>query len=145
MAKATIKLTLAQKLEQIGIDSICERLQNDESYQCIADSLGVSQSHMIEWVNSDTERSARAKAARIAAAETNDNLALAAIKSLPKDATPAQIAQMREEVQHRRWRSSKRNPKEYGDRTILAGDEENPLFNLTDEQLEARIAALASK
>jgi hypothetical protein len=127
MAKGAEKNLKTQRLAEIGIDAICERLQADESYQSIADSLGISQSYLITWVNTDSERSARARAARAASAQTNDDLALQAIKSLPLDATPAQVAQMREEVQHRRWRASKRNPKEYGDKLELAGDPNAPL------------------
>jgi len=38
------------------------------------------------------------------------------------------IARSRLRVDARKWALSKMNPKKYGDKTILAGDEENPLI-----------------
>jgi hypothetical protein len=55
------------------------------------------------------------------------------------------IAMARLETSNMQWEISKLAPKKYGDRTILAGDEESPLVSLTDEQLESRIAALANR
>lgn len=40
---------------------------------------------------------------------------------------------------------SKWDRRRYGDHMTLAGDPENPLAGLTDEQLDARIAALAAQ
>ena len=41
------------------------------------------------------------------------------------------VARSRLMVDARKWMLGKMQPKIYGDRTILAGDEENPLFNHT--------------
>jgi hypothetical protein len=48
-------------------------------------------------------------------------------------------------ISSRQWRASKLAPKSYGDRMTLAGDPENPLVKESDEQLDARIAALLAK
>lgn len=56
----------------------------------------------------------------------------------PKDAI--QIAKL--EVDKEKWRLAKMVPKKYGDKMTLAGDSENPLQGMTDEQLLARLDQL---
>ena len=52
------------------------------------------------------------------------------------------IERARLRVDSRKWLLSKLLPKTYGDRTILAGDPENPLAGMTDEQLMAKLEHL---
>lgn len=40
---------------------------------------------------------------------------------------------------------AKWDPKRYGDRTVLAGDADAPLLGVSDDQLDARLAALLAK
>lgn len=55
------------------------------------------------------------------------------------------IARAKLRIETRKWLMGKLKPKKYGDRTILAGDEENPIHVKTEEQLESRIAELLRK
>lgn len=48
-------------------------------------------------------------------------------------------------VETRKWLMGKMAPKKYGDRLQLANDPDDPLLAMTDDQLEARMAALMEK
>lgn len=109
----------AAKLDALGIAAFCTRVIEGESYAKIAASVGVSKSALLEWLQATSDRSARAAEARRLSAQTEDDLALEEVNSLPADATAAQIAQMRERVQLRKWRSAKRDPAGYGDRVAI--------------------------
>lgn len=43
------------------------------------------------------------------------------------------------------WQAAKQAPKRFSDRHVIAGEKESPLFQSTDEQIEARIAELLSR
>lgn len=51
-----------------------------------------------------------------------------------------QVARVR--IDARKWVAAKMKPKKYGDKMTLAGDPENPLSSMTDEQLLARLERL---
>lgn len=119
--------TATDILDNIGIDAICDRIEDDKSYKAIAEELGINKATLIIWIHADDNRSARAKASRELAGRFNDDAALQVLKNLPADATSAQIAQARELAQHYRWRAKARNPREYGDKQTIAGDPDNPL------------------
>lgn len=48
-------------------------------------------------------------------------------------------------IASKQWRASKLAPKKYGDRMTLAGDADNPLIGMTEEQVDARLAVLQAK
>jgi hypothetical protein len=58
---------------------------------------------------------------------------------LALDATA--VARNRLRVDARKWVASKLKPKKYGDRQVLAGDPEAPLTGISEEELDAKIAA----
>lgn len=110
------KPTHAETLDALGIDAVCERIEGDESLASIAADLGIPKSTLTEWIQADLERSTRAHASRIISSEACDDHALRAIKELPSDGTPAQIAKARELASHYRWRAKMRDPARYGDK-----------------------------
>jgi len=114
---------------------VCERLIAGDSQSQIAAEVGVSIALLSTWLGSDPERSARAREARIAAARQFDEKAEFELRAA---SDPFTLAKARELAQHYRWKASKASPKEYGDKIEI--DQKTTLVDLTDEQLDARIA-----
>jgi hypothetical protein len=99
-------------LDNEGIEAICERLIAGETQTAIAADIGVSKGLLCAWL-AEPEHSARAREARILAASSYADLALAAIKDAPD---PFELARARELASHYRWQASKASPQEYGDK-----------------------------
>jgi hypothetical protein len=121
--------TAQKRLADIGIDVICEQISNGTSLTDIAKSASTSFAVLQTWLDSEPEYSMRAREARIKTARFWDDQATARVDGA-KD--KFQLDKARELAHHYRWRASKIAPKEYGDKTIIAGDSENPLeLNIT--------------
>lgn len=131
MTKAT------ETIDALGVDALCDRLCAGESQTSIAESLGVGIATLSRWIAADPERSARVREARIAAARTFDEMAEAELR---RAADPFGLAKARELASHYRWKASKSNPREYGDKIEI--DQKTTLTDLTEEQINARLAQL---
>ena len=114
------------KLDAIGIDAICDRLSDGETMTRIAEAVGVSIGTLISWVNDDSERSARAREARILSARIWDEKAEHGIE-LASDAF--ELSRAKELAHHYRWRAAKIAPKDYGDKVSaeLSGPNGGPV------------------
>jgi len=123
-------------LESEGIDSICEMVIEGSSYTEIARNIGVSVALLSTWIATDPERSARAREARIFSARTFDDKAIEVIKEA-KD--QFELTKARELASHYRWKASKISP-DYSDRLQI--DQRTTLTDLTDEQLDAKLASI---
>ena len=130
------------KLDALGIDTVCERIEAGESVGAIADSLGIPKRTMWDWIDVDGARSARVRASREKSAEAEDDKAEAVLAVLKADSTPAEVARARELASHYRWRASKRNPKTYGDKLDL---NHSGKVELSDEQVATRLDILLQK
>lgn len=130
------------KLDAIGIEEVCEKIEADNSLAEIARGYGISGNALTSWLDADPERSARARASRERAARTCDDEALNAINALNAASSTAEVAKARELAHHYRWRASKRNPREYGDKLDL---NHSGKVELTDDQVTARLATLLGK
>jgi transposase len=113
---ANAKCSAQEKMNAFGEDAIIDMMREGLGYRAIASEIGVGIARLSDWLAADTERSARAKEARRASADQDDELALNAILAIPDEATSGQIARAREEASHRRWRAKVRDPDAYGDR-----------------------------
>lgn len=100
-------------MEAAGIEAICSRIANGETYTAIAKGLVVSVGKLSEWISGDKERSARANEARRMAAKVWDEKAEQELRSAPD---PFELTRARELASHYRWRASKIAPHEYGDK-----------------------------
>jgi len=120
-----------------AIDDLCDRVMSGESITAIAAKLGTSKPNLIRWVDADPDRSARAREARVQAAATYDDMALQGIEEA---SDPFELARAKEKAHHLRWRASKINPREYGDKIEMK--QEVSFQNLTDEQINAELARI---
>jgi len=102
-----------RKCDEFGIDEVAERLMGGETQTSVAGVIGVSQATLINWIASDPERSARAREARIAAARTFDDMAEQVLLNADDQFG---LAKARELASHYRWKASKANPREYGEK-----------------------------
>jgi transposase-like protein len=102
--------------QQLNIEDICTSILNGQMIAEIAREYGVSKAHLTTWLSSDPDRSARAREARVAATQAYEEKAF---ELLSDAADPFELAKARELAQHLRWRASKINPKEYGDKQSL--------------------------
>ena len=127
------------KLEAIGIDGVCERILAGESQASIARSIDMYPSQLHAWLEADTERSTRARAARMLSA---DSYADKAEQVLLDASDPFEITKARELAQHYRWMAKVRKPAEYGDRQQI---DQNVKVDLTVEQVDMRLARLLEK
>jgi len=129
-----------EKLDQRGVEWLCNQIIDGQSQTSIAQSVGVSLATLSNWIAADIERSARVREARIASSRAYDEKAEQALMDA-RD--PFELAKARELASHYRWKASKTNPKEYGERVEI--DQKTSITDLTEEQLDAKLAALFNK
>ncbi len=128
-AKKPVKakpLTAGQKLDALGIDAICEKVANCETLQSIADGAKVTKWCLIQWINSDANHDAHARAReRGADKHAEDILAIADElvieakyngEDVSLDVSSAAIARNRLRVDTRKWLAAKMNAKKYGEK-----------------------------
>jgi len=148
-------LSVAQKLEAVGIDAICERVANCHFLQNIADDCDVSRGSLVKWLTSgegagsNADLYARAREAQ-ADRMAEDILQIADdgksdtyIDSEGRTRTDQDvIARSRLRVDARKWLAAKMAPKKYGEKLAIGGaDDLPPIKTMTDDELNAKIAA----
>jgi transposase len=106
--------TARDALNEFGIDAICQDVSDGKSLTAIAKSVGTTIGSICTWLAADPERSARATAARRTTAWYWDEQAERELREA--EPTTEGIARARELASHFRWRSSKINPRDYGDK-----------------------------
>ena len=128
-------------LNAVGIEGICRMIYDGKPLVKIARELRLSQGSLIAWLAADPERSARAKEARRATAQMWEEKAERVI-SLAK--TPLALAKARELAHHYRWRASKINPADFGNKVQaeLSGPEGGPIKSEAVVSVEAGEAYL---
>lgn len=115
--------TAREKLDAFGIEAVCAAILHPKAMHAIADEIGVSQGSLVAWIGADSERSARAREARIHTAQMWDEKATQAIEAA---ADQFELARARELAQHYRWRASKIAPRDYGDKVAIGGAADLP-------------------
>ena len=133
--KKDVALRPSQVLDSMGDEKIIARIMDGETLTGIAKSLGMSRHAMVDWLNSEPDRSARARDARRQSAAAFDEQ----ITGLLEGASdPFALAKARELAHHLRWRASKIDPSGYGEKLEMnlqvgIGDR----FRQAEEQLKA--------
>lgn len=118
------------------VPKICERLAKLPSLNKACDELGLPESTARRWADEDESIAARYARAR---EQGFDAIALEALTISDDGADDPQSRRVR--VDTRKWLLSKWSPRKYGDALKLSNDRENPFGALSDDQLDARIAA----
>lgn len=139
MSRAAEAIT---KLDAYGVDAVCADIGDGSTLTAIAKAQGVSVGALLSWCEAEPERSARVREARRLMARHWDEKATQVIEDAKDD---FELKKAKELAHHYRWRSSKIAPLDYGDKTILAGDPENPLSKASDDQIDARLRELMGK
>ena len=101
------------QLNEFGIDALCNAITSGNSLTKICQELGLSYGSMSTWITADADRTARVAEARRESAKLWDDMATETISSAED---PFSLAKAKEMAFHLRWRSSKIDPKGYGDR-----------------------------
>jgi hypothetical protein len=143
MARGTAPAFVA-KIEAFGGETaIIERIAAGDYLQAIAEKIGVATTSFYHWAFATPEREKLVKEAQRLAGTADAAKAEKILHDLPRDATPAEIARARELASHYRWSAKMRDRKTYGDQQEVTVRTE--AADLTDEQLDAEIAALQGK
>jgi len=98
----------------VDIDECCTLIEEGYTWQALAKHFDISITQLWFRINQDPIFSARAREARTTSADAIADKAEEVLKSAPND--PGELQRARELAQHYRWKSGKRNPKEYGDK-----------------------------
>lgn len=138
------------KLEELGIDGFCDLYVGDlRSLRDIARRLGVTTSSIMQWIDADPERRARYMLAREEQAEAlASEIVQIADEVVPMNALgimdSAAVQDKRVRMEARKWVAAKLKPKSYGEKIdVTSGG--NPLQNMTEQQIDARLQMLLAK
>lgn len=135
--------TARLKIEAYGLDKICEDITGGGSLSKICDEIGVNISSLIEWIELDSNRSARIKEARRHSARVWDEKAE---RGLEQAKDKFELEKARDLAHHYRWRAKAIAPRDYGDKITqeVTGSNGGPLVvanamdfkGLSDKELE---------
>lgn len=108
------------RLDEYGLDAVCEDIANGKTLTWISEKVGVSIGSVAAWIERP-ENSARVKYTRMQMAKVWDEMALDQIQAATD---PFELNKAREAAHHYRWRASKIAPREYGDKLDITSDNE---------------------
>jgi hypothetical protein len=107
---------------------VCKLISSDHTLAQIEKLLGINRRDIYEWIRIDSQfRTDIARAREAQADSMADEIRNIAKKVQEGELFPEQGKVAANLLQ---WLAAKRKPKIYGDKMTLAGDAENPLFNL---------------
>lgn len=144
MGKMSVPTTALQRMEALGIDAICARIQQGASQGSIADSLKVDRADFSRWLSSDAQRSARVREARSLSALHWDEQAERVLLDASEE-RPLSLAKARELASHYRWRAKCYAPKVYGDKVGLEHDVSVNAIRQVLDELDGKDVGLPSK
>lgn len=152
-AKPVVK-SPRERLDEIGIDALCEFVASGESLSAFCKVHGLALTTTNDWLN-DPEHAVRAEDYARAREARADNI-FESLDDVSEQAvsadSPVTVAGLRLKADNIKWKLARMHRK-YSDRTVLAGDPEAPLKHavtildpatlakLTPQELDAAIAA----
>lgn len=122
------------KLDAAGLDAICSHFKEGMGYGEISRKYGVGQARLFDWLAAVPERSARARAARSEAAASYEEQAA---RGIEEARDPFELAKAKELAYHLRWRASKVNPREYGEKLDVT--QTTTVRDVSDEALASKL------
>ena len=114
--------TSREKLEALGMQSICNQVVSGESLRkiCIAHDIPLRTAN--DWIAEDKERSAHYAHAR----DDRADAVFEALDDVSDDAVNAenavQVAGLRLKADNMKWKLARMNAKKYGDKLAVGGD-----------------------
>jgi len=134
-------------------DAICDRMETGESLRSICrDDAFPTVGAVIKWLANDANKAFRLQYAHsrqvgleVMADDTLNIADQEPVKLADGRIDNAGVQHQRLRVDTRKWILSKQLPKVYGDRTILAGDEDAPLNPLTNNERAAQAAKIINE
>lgn len=117
----------SDKLNAIGIESICQQIAGGMSLRAWAASNGFAQQTVVDWIGSDEARSVHYARAR----EEREEAKFESLEDIGEQAaraeTAVEVAGLRLKADNLKWMLARMSPKKYGDKLELAGDPKAPL------------------
>jgi len=107
------KFSAIKKLEALGIDAILQEVIAGNSFTNIAKAQNIGIASLLNWIEADPDRIARAREARAQAAKIWDEKAEYVLQIA---GDPFELAKARELASHYRWRAKAVAPRDYGDK-----------------------------
>lgn len=127
------------------IDDICEWIASGDTFAEVARNLFVQVDTLRRWIEADEDRSKAFKDATRRRAHTLfdqlDQVCAEAMNCRDK----VQIQAYKLKIDTIKWKIAKLAPKEYGERQQLEVEHSGSIDTKTDEQVDARVAALLAK
>lgn len=111
------------KLDAFGEDTVRARFVDGKLIADVAREVGVSSGALLAWLDATPERSARAREARQLGASVLEEKAQQALEEAD---TAFKLQKARELAHHLRWKASKLNPRQFGDKLALGAAEGLP-------------------
>lgn len=139
-----------EPVPQDKADEICEWITTGKTLREWCRNNGIHYSTVYLWMGKDKEFAQRFAHARDIGADCIADDALEIIDTEPvmtggdnPKYDSAHVAWLRNRAEYRLKLLAKWNPKKYGDRTVLAGDPDNPLMeSMDDTQRAAKLQAI---
>ena len=130
--------------KQVIQERVIEAIKQDKTYRQIAEEEGMPNlSTIFRWFEEDSAFANKCARAKTLQAETIDNHIRETIEKVEKGKLSPE--QGRVILSGQQWRAAKKNPRVYGERTILAGDSENPINILATRLDQAILKKVASR
>jgi len=128
----------SERLDEIGIDAICDYVANGDSLRSWCLKNKFSQVTTLSWINADSTRAEHYAHARDARAdvmfdEMDEVSELATVAE-----TQVQVAGLRLKADNIKWKLARMNRKKYGEKMDI--DQTITTADLTDEELDRRLA-----
>jgi hypothetical protein len=131
------KVEITDKLALTNaVDKLCLEILEGKMLTTIALEWGVTKSRLMYWLSADSTRSARVREARRQAAMMYDEQAQCAIADAKDD---LELKKAKELAHHLRWKASKINPNDYGEKIELKTPD---LREVSDQALLAKFQAM---
>lgn len=122
------------------VPQLCALIEQGQSMRKAALAVGVPESTARLWEDEDAAIAAQYARAREIGFDAVADEALEIADKVNEDAQSRRVR-----VDTRKWLLAKQAPKRYGDKMTLAGDPEQPLMKMTEEQLDAALAAALAR
>ena len=132
-----MRRTAQEKLEEIGIDAICARIENGETFSEIAKSVGCDISVVSRWLSSDETRYQLSARARALSAEAWLDRGLDPLRQALDKGGNIDAAAARAYAQECARRAALRNPA-YREKSEVKHSGSLSLSQMSDEELERR-------